>query len=233
MQRFLGAIFIYLVLLIGPVLAADTAYISVDQVDLAKLLAPPPMAQSEQQKLDLAAVLQAQGSRTPQQAKRAVADNDQTVFHIAGEVLGPDFTAARLPKLKMFFDRIHGNVRALFRATKGVWNRPRPFRASTEVKAVGKLPANGSYPSAHANSGYLAAIILANMVPERRGELFARGREYGLNRIIAGVHFPSDIEAGRIGATAMATALFQNATFMKDFAEAKAELRKELGFPDQ
>jgi acid phosphatase (class A) len=69
------------------------------------------------------------------------------------------------------------------------------------------------------------------MLPEKSESLFTRGREYGQDRVLAGGHFPSDIEAGRIAATAMAVAFIQNEAFMKDFAEAKAELRRELGLP--
>jgi acid phosphatase (class A) len=144
-------------------------------------------------------------------------------------VLGPNFTAARVPKTAAFFDRVSQNVRTLFLATKDVWNRPRPFKVSTDVKAIGELSNSGSYPSGHAIQGYLAAIILANMLPEKSESLFARGREYGQNRVIAGGHFPTDIEAGRIAATAMAEAFMQNEAFMKDLAEATAELRRELG----
>ena len=50
----------------------------------------------------------------------------------------------------------------------------------------------------------MTAILLANMVPEKRGELFARGWDYGWSRVVGGVHFPTDIESGRIEATAMA-----------------------------
>jgi acid phosphatase (class A) len=72
------------------------------------------------------------------------------------------------------------------------------------------------------------AIILADMVPEKSTALFARGREFGDDRIVLGLHYPSDVEAGRFAAIALATALLQNRAFMKDFAEAKAELRQVL-----
>lgn len=229
MRRILSAVFLFIALLAEPAWAFDATYITVEQVNLAKLLAPPPAAHSDQQRRDLSAVLEAQSSRTASQGERAVADNDLSIFRIAGEVFGSNFTAAHLPKTNAFFKGLNEDVRTLFLATKDVWDRPRPFKVSTDVKALGELPTSGSYPSGHAIRGYLAAIILANMVPEKSEILFARGREYGQNRVLAGVHFPTDIEAGRIGGTAMAVAFMQNAAFMKDFREAKAELRRELG----
>jgi acid phosphatase (class A) len=123
------------------------------------------------------------------------------------------------------------DTRAIFLASKDVWARPRPFAASSEVHAVGELLTSGSYPSGHATRGYLTAIILSNMVPEKAAELFVRGREYGDNRVVAGVHYPSDVEAGRLSATAIAAVLMQNERFLHDFNEAKAELRQALGLP--
>ena len=71
------------------------------------------------------------------------------------------------------------------------------------------------------------------MLLEKRESLFARACEYGQSRVIAGDHFPSDVEAGRIAATAIAVAFMQKEEFLRDFAEAKAELRRELGLPLQ
>jgi acid phosphatase (class A) len=71
--------------------------------------------------------------------------------------------------------------------------------------------------------------VLANMVPEKAPALFARGREFGDDRVILGVHFPSDVEAGRNAATALAAVLMQDAAFLKEFAAAKVELRGALG----
>jgi acid phosphatase (class A) len=212
---------------------ADALYISHQQVDLAKLLAPPPQAQSDRQKQDLMDVLDAQRRRTPEQSEHALADDDLSVFRIAGEVLGSKFTAERLPKTSAFFNHLMGDVRTIFLATKDVWNRPRPFAVSADVKAIGERPKSGSYPSGHGIRGYLTAIIMANILPEKSAELFARGRDYGMSRVVAGVHFPSDIEAGRLAATALAVGLMQSPAFTKDLMEVKAELRGELGLTTQ
>ena len=67
------------------------------------------------------------------------------------------------------------------------------------------------------------------MVPEKSAALYARGAEYGLNRVLAGVHFPSDVEAGRISATVIAAAMMRNPNFQKEFEAAKIELRRALG----
>jgi len=55
------------------------------------------------------------------------------------------------------------------------------------------------------------------MVPEKRTELFARGWQYGEQRIASGVAYPSDWEAGHIGATVMVTLMLQKPEFKTGF----------------
>ncbi len=87
-----------------------------------------------------------------------------------------------------------------------------------------------SYPSGHATVGAMMAILLAQMVPERRVELFAHGWKYGQARVVSGVHFPSDVEAGRILGTMLVGALLQDERFRADLRAARRELRAGLGY---
>jgi len=213
----------------GAALADGFVYLSQDKVDLAKLLPPPPDPQSLAQKRDLAAVLEIQQKRTPEQTKRAIADNELSIFRFQ-DVLGPGFTAERLPLTVEFFKRMHGDARLLINATKDVWNRPRPYLVSSEVRPLGEKPRTmWSYPSGTTIFGSLTAIVLANMVSEKRAELFARADEYGANRVVIGVHYPTDVEASRIAATVMAAAFMQDPAFMTEFGAARSELRGVLG----
>ena len=64
-----------------------------------------------------------------------------------------------------------------------------------------------------------------------RLELHERNREYGLNRIMIGEHFPRDIRGGEITATVIVYALMEVPAFMNDLQAARAELRQVLGYP--
>jgi acid phosphatase (class A) len=215
----------------GSGFAKDLNFLSPDKVELLKLLAPPPDPQSEAQKSDLAAVLEVQRNRTPERIARAEADNALSIFRFS-DVLGPNFTPDRLPVSVEFFKRMHADARTILNATKEAWNRSRPFNVSPDVKPLGEKPrTNFAYPSGTTIFGSLTAIMLANMVPEKRRELFERGVEYSANRIVLGIHYPTDIEAGRIAATVMAAAFLQNPAFMTEFAAARSELRQVLGLP--
>ena len=54
-----------------------------------------------------------------------------------------------------------------------------------------------SFPSGHTTYGYMGAIVLAMLVPDRYQEMIARGAEYGNDRILLGAHYAMDVLAGR------------------------------------
>jgi acid phosphatase (class A) len=214
--------------------AVDTAapahgyYIDASSVDLVHILAPPPAPDSPAGKADLQAVLDAQRTRTPAQVADAEADVQLSIFRFA-DVMGSGFTPANLPFTKAFLDRVSSDDRQSIFAAKAYFNRPRPYVADPEVKPVVHEPANASYPSGHAAFAYTNAIILAYMVPEKAAAIFDRAARIAHNRVIAGVHYPTDIEAGRISGSVVDNVLLHDPQFMADFATARTEVRQALG----
>lgn len=231
MRQFILALLGIFLYVPGNSFAAGMFYLTSDQVELVKLLPPPPDPNSEAQKHDLSAVLAIQDQRTPKLIGRAEADNVLSVFRF-NDVLGENFKADRLPFASGFFDRSHADARSIIIVTKNVWRRPRPFKVSNEVIALGTKPRTGfGYPSGTTIFGTLTAIILANMIPEKQKEIFERSAEFSANRLVLGVHYPTDIEAGRLAATLIAAALMKTPSFMRDFETAKMELRTALEYP--
>jgi acid phosphatase (class A) len=215
----------------GQSLRVQTAtYLDVHQVDLSKLLAPPPAAEFARGQVDMATVLEVQRIRTPEQVERARADVKKSVFRFA-DVLGPAFNQANLPKTAALFDAANHDASMIAKTGKDFFSRARPYITNPDVHpsvTLNPKDGNDSYPSGHATFGYMTAILLAQMVPEKRDAIFVRGREYGENRVVDGVHYPSDVEAGRIDGTLVAEVLMANPEFQKAFAEARAEVRAAL-----
>jgi acid phosphatase (class A) len=132
-----------------------------------------------------------------------------------------------------FFKAFHADARILLSQTKDAWQRQRPHMVNPEVDALDrKLRLPYGYPSGGVMNSTLTAIMLASMVPEKQFELFERSREYGDNRVVIGVHYPRDVFAGHMAATAAAQAFFETPAFMEKYEAARKELRRVLGYDD-
>ena len=57
------------------------------------------------------------------------------------------------------------------------------------------------------------ALVLAEMLPEHKAELIARGEQIGEDREVGGVHYPSDVAAGRKIAAEIVKRLLANPEF--------------------
>ena len=217
----------------APALAlSDKPYLAESDADFANLLPPPPADGSPADKRDLETVLAIQKTLTPERLEHIQADTQQSVYQIAGEVLGASFTKDHFPLAGEFFAKINKDSVVGVRAIKQKYKRQRPFQVSKEVQSPANIAAASqgpTYPSGHSTFGAEVALLLSMMVPEKRRELYARGWQYGEQRIASGVAYPSDWEGGHIGATVMVTLMLQKPEFRADFDAVKAEVRKGLG----
>lgn len=110
-------------------------------------------------------------------------------------------------------------------AGKTKFPRPRPYVEDPGIVACNTdfLKPQESYPSGHSTNGYTAALILAEVMPDRRQALLARGIRYGNNRVVCGVHHPSDVLEGEVLATSYVRALEKDPQFRADLACARKE----------
>ncbi|MBV7455258.1 phosphatase PAP2 family protein [Acidovorax sp. sif1233] len=207
---------------------APAVYLDAAQLDSTRFMAPPPPAEVAGKEIEL--MLELQRLRTPEQAARSVADLEQSVFRFAN-VMGPKFTEQGLPLVAAFFKRLYKTESGFNKQGKELWKRERPPVVDKRLQPVAKYSHSGSYPSGHAAFGFLTGMALADMVPEWRPQILARAREFGDNRVLGGVHYPSDVEAGRQLAVLIAALAPQNPSYRADFEAAKAELRRVLELP--
>jgi acid phosphatase (class A) len=114
--------------------------------------------------------------------------------------------------------------------TKAHFKRPRPFttdkgQACDPAAADGKGAALGfAYPSGHAAIGWLWGMVLADVRPERTAALLAFGQDTGDLRLACRVHWRSDVERGRLLATALYQRIAATPEYQADVAKARGEL---------
>lgn len=84
----------------------------------------------------------------------------------------------------------------------------------------------GSYPSGHASFGWAAALVLAEINPDRETEILRRGYDFGQSRVVCGAHWQSDVDSGRLMGAAVVAALHNNKEFLHVLEKAKYEFNK-------
>lgn len=84
--------------------------------------------------------------------------------------------------------------------------RPRPYEITDKLKAETDTSKSPSFPSGHAVEGYVFAKVLGNKYPKKQKELNSMAEKIAMSRVQMGLHFPSDIEAGKKVANLIADA---------------------------
>jgi acid phosphatase (class A) len=203
--------------------ALQPHYLAVNSIDVKAVLPDPPTAGSTEVADEIALVLRLQENRTQAAIERCLAEDKFSVFAFSTE-LGSWFTPQNCPQTAALFKRIESDAKVFGRAAKEHWQRPRPPLTDPRIKPIVPMDKESSYPSSHATRGVLYAEILAQLFPEKRAALVAHGQSIGWDRVIAGVHHPSDIFGGRTLGHALAGHMLAASDFQIDLAAVKQEL---------
>jgi acid phosphatase (class A) len=199
-------------------------------VPLSALLMPPPKSDSAQTKAELQELLRLQDSRSSDQIRHVREDDHRTVERFLG---GIAIKVENLsPSARHFFDCISSSVRHAVHEAKSNFDRTRPYRLPhNNLNILKKLSDRDSpsYPSAHATYGAALGMVLAEMMPEKKEEIYKRIQDYGYSRIVSGAHFRSDVYAGNVAGAAIAASLLSKETFRTELNDVKGELRKAAG----
>lgn len=205
-------------------------------IDSLALLPPPPEAGSEAQASDDAARRAALPLRQSTRWKLAARDADYTSpqsVEVFTCTLGITISPTATPHLNMLLRRTLVDAGLATYKAKNHYNRTRPFVAANDndtcyPKDQEKLRKDGSYPSGHSAYGWAWALILAEMVPDKADAIIQRGYQFGQNRIVCGMHWQSDVNAGRVIAAAVVAQLHNNADFRAQFGAAQKEVQAAL-----
>ncbi len=200
---------------------------SVEEIQWNKVLPPPPLAGSTLDKIEMEMVIDANSLKNTARWEQAKSDAGLDGFIAFSPVLGANFTQANNPEISTIFDMVLKYSFAMSKASKSVYDRKRPFELNDKIQTCPNSLAGGSsYPSGHAALGWANAQILARIYPQYHDDLMVRGIEYGKSRMVCGVHYPSDIVAGRIVGDVLLQKLYLDAEFTKllQSAQEKAKL---------
>jgi acid phosphatase (class A) len=210
--------------------APEPAYLPSDSDDFRAIMGDPPAKGSEEARRELEIVLREQSRRTPADVARIQAEANRMVVAFA-EVLGPKLTATELPLTFALIRDAGNDTGERIEDSKRVWNRSRPYEDDARVKPSIALPTGSSYPAAIAVSARIYAVLLGELFPEKRSALLARGWLIGWGRVMAGVHYPSDVSAALKLGDYFAQRLLSSPGFRADLEKAKGECQRVFAQP--
>ncbi len=197
-------------------------YLKPDAIDVLALLPDPPAEKSTEHAAEIELVLRAQTERTADDITRAKSESELNVFNFAN-VIGDNFNAERCPQAAKLFAQAAAETRYFYKLGKAHWDRPRPRFADSRIHALFD-DKDAAYPSGHSTNATMYAELLAAIYPDKRAVLLERSRQIGWDRVLAGVHWPTDIFAGRILGRALAKQLLASSDFRAQLEQAKAEI---------
>jgi acid phosphatase (class A) len=222
---------------VSTVLAADQApklkgYLSAAQVPVGQAyVPPPPAADSPRMTAD----------RQVFEATRALKDSPRWTVAQGDADIGPARAArlydcalgARLgenqpPAVTRLLTRMYEDVSVSYNAAKDFYKRPRPIAGDNAspicVPRDEHLAKSFSYPSGHSSISWAWTLAMAEMEPDKAADIMRRGAAIGDSRVVCGVHWVSDVEAGRRVGAAVFAAEQNSPEFQADLRAAKAEI---------
>jgi acid phosphatase (class A) len=226
-RQFLAATFAWAIF--AGAVSAEQAVPVPATADFAAMLPSPPSQGSQDEKDELRGLSSIQMHRGARDIARARADAATRNIFLFASLFGAGFNAKALPATAALSVMVEAAERADIEPVKFVFARLRPYAVDKRLHPVCPVKKDDdSYPSGHAMSGYLEALTLASMLPEKKDAILARAFDYAENRLVCGVHFPSDIYAGKMLAYALFPVLAEDPRFQALRNAAQAELRKAL-----
>ena len=219
----------------APVPTKLKGYLRDGALDGVAILGPPPAPDSPRGKADRMVYLETRALAGSARWTQATKDNDLWTGGALERfacVIGRPVDGHSLPRTYRLLQRIEIDSRETGLAPKDHYRRVRPLIGDDQpvcIKREDWMATNGSYPSGHAMTGWAWGLILAELLPRRASDAVEAGRQIGESRVICGVHYPSDVEAGRMLGAAVVAEEHANPAFRADLAAAKAELAKRHG----
>jgi acid phosphatase (class A) len=191
-------------------------------VDTLHIIPGPPPLGSARSDEDYKTLHRYQRIRSDAECARAKEEEvtkDFLAFFRAprGPLTDPEVVA-----LRPFFNRLLAEARPIWMRGKDHWARKRPYVVDTTIEPCVKPENTYAYPSGHSAAAELFADVLEGIFPDRKDALRDRGLQIGEDRILGGVHHPSDVHDAQMLADDAYQAFLRDPNFVAGLDQAKA-----------
>ncbi|WP_413557353.1 phosphatase PAP2 family protein [Bdellovibrio sp. HCB209] len=199
-----------LVLTLPLISQADWTQISANDFSMQD----PPVSESSVEKAEVDTMFDLQNRRTEKEC--ALAEKQQTptfdaFYKNSGLLNSEEFAKIQRPLIQAssLATKISENF-------KKRYHRPRPYSDYSRLRPCIPPPGGSkSYPSMHATVSMMDACIMAAVYPDRADTILKYGDRLGTLRTVVGVHYPSDVAAGKLLGEQICKALLSDPSFTK------------------
>ncbi|MBI3555626.1 MAG: phosphatase PAP2 family protein [Deltaproteobacteria bacterium] len=204
------------------VLLAQTSAQAAWNIDKSGLRVPaPPAPGSAADRKDFEILFQYQEKRTDEECRAADLQTAPTLVALFGPQTGV-LTEGEIATVEDFGGEVVQTVEKAVKPFKRRFARHRPYDENSDLSpCVHKPGGQTSYPSSHAAIGVVLGDLLAEIFPAKAEQIRNEAQRVGENRVLGGVHHPTDIVAGRKLGAQIESALEKNADFMSAFNSLK------------
>ncbi len=174
--------------------APDVAILTKEEI--SAMIGNFPARGTQAEAMDDEVILDWQNKRTQADCDYA-AESEVNITNFFGGVRGP-LTQLEIKSLPFSITtQAPIEIGANILIAKKMYDRPRPYDRNPALKPCIKKESSSSYPSGHAMYTQAMGRLLSKRFPQKSELIMKRAAEAALNRLIGGVHHPSDIEAGK------------------------------------
>jgi len=174
---------------------------------------PPPAIDSEQMQTELAEIKGverilplAMGAWTWHSFDRAY---PWWYRHVSTRLFEQDRTD-NIPEATMIYTALavtyHDTIVACFNGKYTYW-MIRPPHLDAEITPLFPIPNHPSYPAAHSCASMASAMVISEFFPADAAMIQAAAHDAGNSRVVAGIHYPSDVVAGEVLGKGVAAAV--------------------------
>ncbi len=236
MKNYIVLLSVVLSLMMAVDIKADGYLTTSDLPAGEKFLPPPPDTTGQRFVGDW--VMYQWGKANRNGTRGAQASTDASISGIVlCKVFTPAFgmtlSAARTPQIYKLLNTMRQDVVNATTSVKNKYPRKRPYDQFHDSSLIPSNEASSknssSYVSEHAAVGWATALILAEINIDRQDTILSRGYQYGESRVIAGYHYESDVECGRVVGMATVARLHANDAFNEQLEKAKQEYATMTG----
>ena len=179
---------------------------------------------------DVSRYWQAKALRATERGLQAQADanlSDNAILDGFSACTSIDISATTSPHIATLITTVKHMLEADATQMKNYLHREHPYEklgyATSLPDEEDSYSNESSYPSRHAVVGWGLALLLVEVMPDCQDAILKRGYDIGWSRVIAGYHYPSDVQAGWIMAACLLAKIHNDTNFNNLLQAAKQE----------